>query len=139
MTDKSNTQAALSWAEQLDPIQVSTSCSPKHVQSVLEQAVGFIVQLAAQPTPEARALASITVDPKPGTVLVYVVGQTGSGKSGVAGEIEIAMKALGLDVEWPAGVAEKNMTGADWQTALELYRPRVVIHEINVVNGVAHG
>lgn len=98
-----------------------------------------LLRHAAQPTPEPVAQASIAVDPKPGTVHVYVVGQTGSGKSGVAGEIEIAMKALGIDVEWPAGVAEKNMTGADWQTALELYRPRVVIHEINVVNGVAHG
>jgi hypothetical protein len=62
MTAKSNTQAALSWAEKLDPIQVSTSCSPKHVQSVLEQAVGFIVQLAAQPTPEPASVESLRKD-----------------------------------------------------------------------------
>jgi hypothetical protein len=76
---------------------------------------------------------------QPGVVNVYVVAGTGSGKSGVAGEIEIAMKALGLDVEWIDGQPEKNSTGADWQDALEMYKPRVVIREINVVNGVSHG
>lgn len=68
--------------------------------------------------------------PPKGTVAVYVVGEVGSGKSGICGEVEIALKAVGLDVEWPDGLAEKRMTGADWQTALELYRPKVTIHEV---------
>lgn len=68
----------------------------------------------------------------PGTVYVDVSGFTGTGKSAVAGEIEIAMRAIGLQVEWVDGQAEKNMTGADWAHALEMYKPRVVIRERNI-------
>lgn len=63
------------------------------------------------------------------TVHIHIVGPVGSGKSALAGEIEILCKALGLDVSWPDGQSEKNMTGADWQHALDMYRPTVVIHE----------
>ena len=69
---------------------------------------------------------------EPGTVYVDVSGFTGTGKSAVAGEIEIAMRAIGLQVEWVDGQAEKNMTGADWAHALEMYKPRVVIRERNI-------
>ena len=62
-------------------------------------------------------------------VHIHIVGPVGSGKSALAGEIEILCKALGLDVSWPDGQSEKNMTGADWQHALDMYRPTVVIHE----------
>ena len=64
------------------------------------------------------------------TVTVTVSGAVGCGKSAIAGEIEIAMKALGLPVRWADQVAaqsEKNMTHADWSDALDLYRPEVVI------------
>lgn len=67
-----------------------------------------------------------------GEVLVTVSGFTGSGKSAIAGEIEILCRALGLQVDWPGGDSEKNMTHADWTAALEQYKPRVRIVEHNV-------
>lgn len=68
----------------------------------------------------------------PGHVYVEVSGLTGTGKSAVMGEIEIALKALGLTVEHDADFqAEKNGTHADWQAALDLYRPTVVLRERN--------
>ena len=41
-----------------------------------------------------------------GEVLVVVSGFTGCGKSAIAGEIEIAMKAIGVPVRWTNGDAE---------------------------------
>ena len=67
-----------------------------------------------------------------GEVLVTVTGLTGSGKSAIAGEIEIMCRALGLEVEWGEGAAEKHLTHADWTNALEMYRPRVRIVEANI-------
>ena len=67
-----------------------------------------------------------------GEVLVTVSGFTSSGKSAIAGEIEIMCRALGLQVEWPDGASEKNMTHADWTAALEQYKPRVRIVEQNI-------
>lgn len=69
----------------------------------------------------------------PAVVYVEVSGLTGSGKSAVMGEIEIAMRALGISVEHDDDFqSEKNMTHADWQKALELYQPRVVLRERNI-------
>ena len=67
-----------------------------------------------------------------GHVHVHVSGSTGSGKSAVAGEIEIAMRAIGLDVEWVDSESEKRMTHADYVSALELYKPKVRIFEKNI-------
>jgi len=67
-----------------------------------------------------------------GEVLVTVSGFTGSGKSAIAGEIEILCRALGLQVQWPDGDSEKNMTHADWTAALEQYKPCVRIVEQNI-------
>ena len=64
------------------------------------------------------------------TVIVTVSGPTGSGKSAICGEIEIAMRAIGVPVAWD-DEGEKNMTHADWQHALDLYKPSVVIVEKN--------
>ena len=64
-------------------------------------------------------------------VVVTVSGPVGSGKSALCGEIEIAMKAIGVPVEWSAGEAEKRLTHADWASALDLYKPSVVIREEN--------
>ena len=67
-------------------------------------------------------------------VHVIITGPTGSGKSAIYGEIEIALKAIGVEVRHADPVAvqsEKNMTHADWQDALDLYKPTVVLHEIN--------
>ena len=67
------------------------------------------------------------------TVYVEVTGLTGSGKSAVMGEIEIALKALGLKVGHGVDFqAEKNGTHADWQQALDLYKPTVVLIEHNI-------
>ncbi|HGV4853044.1 TPA: ead/Ea22-like family protein [Enterobacter hormaechei] len=83
---------------------------------------------------EARAIKPVN-----GEVLVTVAGFTGCGKSAIAGEIEIAMKAIGVPVKWANGDAEKRMTGADWLTAIELYKPCVRIIEVNVPNAAAAG
>ncbi|EKT6340684.1 ead/Ea22-like family protein [Escherichia coli] len=72
------------------------------------------------------------IKPAKGEVLVVVSGFTGCGKSAIAGEIEIAMKAIGVPVQWTNGDAEKHMTGADWLTAIEMYKPTVRIVEVNV-------
>ncbi|MEK8589335.1 ead/Ea22-like family protein [Escherichia coli] len=72
------------------------------------------------------------IKPAKGEVLVVVSGFTGCGKSAIAGEIEIAMKAIGVPVKWINGDAEKRMTGADWLTAIEMYKPTVRIVEVNV-------
>jgi len=62
-------------------------------------------------------------------VTVTVSGPVGCGKSAIAGEIEIAMKAIGVPVQWRDSKSEKNMTGADWQSYVEMYRPMVTIVE----------
>ncbi|HFI7521254.1 TPA: ead/Ea22-like family protein [Escherichia coli] len=72
------------------------------------------------------------IKPAKGEVLVVVSGFTGCGKSAIAGEIEIAMKAIGVPVQWTNGDEEKRMTGADWLTAIEMYKPTVRIVEVNV-------
>lgn len=77
-------------------------------------------------------MESRTVTVKQGEVLVTVAGFTGCGKSAIAGEIEIAMKAIGLPVTWANGDSEKRMTGADWLTAIEMYKPSVRIVEVNI-------
>ncbi|ENF0047254.1 ead/Ea22-like family protein [Salmonella enterica subsp. enterica serovar Newport] len=77
-------------------------------------------------------LVAREIKPAKGEVLVVVSGFTGCGKSAIAGEIEIAMKAIGVPVQWTNGDAEKHMTGADWLTAIEMYKPTVRIVEVNV-------
>ena len=86
--------------------------------------------LTAEPAPQAQADARDAV--KRGEVLVTVSGYTSSGKSAIAGEIEILCRALGLQVQWSDSDSEKNMTHADWTAALELHKPRVRIVERNV-------
>lgn len=66
------------------------------------------------------------------SVTVIVEGGVGTGKSAIAGEIEIALKAIGVPVRFldEAGMrSEKNMTHADWQSAIDMYRPNVTIIE----------
>jgi adenylylsulfate kinase-like enzyme len=68
------------------------------------------------------------------TVSVFVTGVAGSGKSAIAGEIEIALKAVGVDVVWENGDGEKRLTGADWQEALERCKPKVTIIELQTAS-----
>jgi hypothetical protein len=65
-------------------------------------------------------------------ITITVRGRVGSGKSAILGEIEILMKALGIPVRYAneeAAASEKRMTGADWTTFLEMYKPSVVLVE----------
>lgn len=64
-------------------------------------------------------------------VYVTVSGYTASGKSAVAGEIEVALRAIGLPVSFEDGITERRLAGADYAAALEMYKPRVVICEAN--------
>lgn len=66
------------------------------------------------------------------TVTVTVSGPVGCGKSAIAGEIEIALRAIGVPVRYAderAALSEKRMTHADWQTYLDMYKPSVVLVE----------
>ncbi len=66
------------------------------------------------------------------TITVIVRGPVGSGKSAVLGEIEIALRALGLTVVFAdpeAALSEKRMTHADWASALEMYAPEITLVE----------
>lgn len=64
------------------------------------------------------------------TITVTVSGPVGSGKSAICGEIEIALRAIGVNVSWPDGDTEKRLTHAEWQEAIDLYMPTVIIHEV---------
>ncbi|EMA2512485.1 ead/Ea22-like family protein [Escherichia coli] len=98
--------------------------NPEVVQALLNEREAQSKRIAEL---EARE-----IKPAKGEVLVVVSGFTGCGKSAIAGEIEIAMKAIGVPVKWTNGDAEKRMTGADWLTAIEMYKPTVRIVEVNV-------
>ncbi|EOF5359217.1 ead/Ea22-like family protein [Salmonella enterica] len=88
-----------------------------------------------------RRIAELEAQNKPakGEVLVTVSGFTGCGKSAIAGEIEIAMKAIGVPVRWTNSDVEKRMTSADWLTVIEMYRPNVRIVEVNVPRAAGIG
>ncbi|EFM9506188.1 TPA: ead/Ea22-like family protein [Escherichia coli] len=110
-----------SCANSVIDIAINWQMRAKDAEAKLEAAEKRIAEL------EARE-----IKPAKGEVLVVVSGFTGCGKSAIAGEIEIAMKAIGVPVQWTNGDAEKRMTGADWLTALEMYKPTVRIVEVNV-------
>lgn len=68
-------------------------------------------------------------------ITVTASGPVGSGKSAILGEIEILCKALGIPCRYAneaAAQSEKNMTHADWTSALEMYKPCVVLVEKSV-------
>lgn len=94
------------------------------------EVVGYFVKNSRMNLLEQMLCDTVTV--KQGEVLVTVAGFTGCGKSAIAGEIEIAMKAIGVPVTWDNGDSEKRITGADWLTAIEMYKPTVRIVEENI-------
>lgn len=110
-----------SCANSVIDIAINWQMRAKDAEAKLEAAEKRIAEL------EARE-----IKPAKGEVLVVVSGFTGCGKSAIAGEIEIAMKAIGVPVQWTNGDAEKRMIGADWLTAIEMYKPTVRIVEVNV-------
>lgn len=116
-----------SFADAIDEIEVACGLWRNQTEDVLQ----FRARIAEL---EARE-----IKPVKGEVLVTVSGFTGCGKSAIAGEIEIAMKAIGVPVTWSNGDAEKRMTGADWLTAIEMYKPSVRIVEVNVPRAAGIG
>ena len=108
----------------------------------LEAAIDSLREHMAKLSAAEKRIAELEareIKPAKGEVLVVVSGFTGCGKSAIAGEIEIAMKAIGVPVRWTNGDAEKRMTGADWLTAIEMYKPTVRIVEVNVPRAAGIG
>ncbi|WP_233209910.1 hypothetical protein [Comamonas sp. 26] len=123
------TLAALCLANGLDMHE----CGETELARIWTKVEAIRAKQAAKPKHSPLPmLAPQAQDVGRGEVLVTVSGFTGSGKSAIAGEIEILCRALGLQVDWPGGDSEKNMTHADWTAALEQYKPRVRIVEHNV-------
>lgn len=115
---------------------IKTAATPQKLLAFRMKATPQVV-LALLDELEARdkriaEMEAREIKPAKGEVLVVVSGFTGCGKSAIAGEIEIAMKAIGVPVQWTNGDAEKRMSGADWLTAIEMYKPNVRIVEVNV-------
>lgn len=114
-------ETVLALLDELEAAKSKLNEQREYYESVISDGSKRIAEL------EARE-----IKPAKGEVLVVVSGFTGCGKSAIAGEIEIAMKAIGVPVQWTNGDAEKHMTGADWLTAIEMYKPTVRIVEVNV-------
>ncbi len=67
------------------------------------------------------------------TVYVTISGLSGSGKSAIAEQVEIALKSLGLNVYWENSTQEKNMTTTETNiNLLRGYKPKVIIREIQL-------
>jgi hypothetical protein len=65
-------------------------------------------------------------------IQIIARGPVGCGKSAILGEIEIALKAIRIPVRYADPVeaqSEKNMTHAEWDTFLDMYKPSVVLIE----------
>jgi Mrp family chromosome partitioning ATPase len=64
-------------------------------------------------------------------VLVTVSGLTGSGKSAVASEIEIALRAIGVRVTWADGARERKSVPAETLDPGALADLTVTMREVN--------
>ena len=118
----------------LDELEAAEALN-KHLELAIRKGEGCSEALRRKTEAAEKRIAELEareIKPAKGEVLVVVSGFTGCGKSAIAGEIEIAMKAIGVPVKWTNGDAEKRMTGADWLTAIEMYKPTVRIVEVNV-------
>ncbi|EEU9146347.1 ead/Ea22-like family protein [Escherichia coli] len=126
--EMSITDYALQAAGTVDELVAALEAAKSKLNEQREYYEGVI----ADGSKRIAELEAREIKPAKGEVLVVVSGFTGCGKSAIAGEIEIAMKAIGVPVQWTNGDAEKRMTGADWLTAIEMYKPTVRIVEVNV-------
>ncbi len=134
-----NYQSTLAWYEAIpDSPHAEADCDralAAFKRQIRHQEMDIIADLLDELEATKKRIAELEareIKPAKGEVLVVVSGFTGCGKSAIAGEIEIAMKAIGVPVQWTNGDAEKRMTGADWLTAIEMYKPTVRIVEVNV-------
>ncbi|EFR3201789.1 ead/Ea22-like family protein [Escherichia coli] len=131
MTTKINYQALREAAEAIKIVATPQKLLAFRMKVTPQVVLALLDELEADKKRIAE-LEDREIKPAKGEVLVVVSGFTGCGKSAIAGEIEIAMKAIGVPVQWTNGDAEKRMTGADWLTAIEMYKPTVRIVEVNV-------
>jgi len=70
-------------------------------------------------------------------VVVTVTGPTGSGKSRIVSEIEIALKAIGVTVRWTDPRDQRAASEEAWAEANGAWHPdlpTVWLQEINIVN-----
>ncbi len=125
-------QGSILYVDSGDFTQVQTDRNGEFIALANPANILALVEALEKAQQRIAELESHTVTVKQGEVLVTVAGFTGCGKSAIAGEIEIAMKAIGLPVTWANGDSEKRMTGADWLTAIEMYKPTVRIVEVNI-------
>ena len=126
--DEASPEAVLALLDELEAAEKRIAEQREYYEGVIADGSRRIAELDAR-----------EIKPAKGEVLVVVSGFTGCGKSAIAGEIEIAMKAIGVPVQWTNGDAEKRMTGADWLTAIEMYKPTVRIVEVNVPRAAGIG
>lgn len=71
-------------------------------------------------------------------VLVVVGGLTGSGKSAVASEIDIALRAIGVRTVWEEGDIERGAVSPDRLDPGAIADLKVTIREINTPR-IPHG
>jgi hypothetical protein len=75
-------------------------------------------------------------------VTVTVSGPTGSGKSRILAEIEIALKAVGVSVSWADPSDRRDVNSEHWADATGAWQPdlpEVILQEINTPIGIAEG
>lgn len=65
-------------------------------------------------------------------VLVTVSGLTGSGKSSVASEIDIALRSIGVRTTWEGGDAERGSVPLDQLDPGAMACLTVTIREVNI-------
>jgi tRNA uridine 5-carbamoylmethylation protein Kti12 len=65
-------------------------------------------------------------------VLVTVSGLTGSGKSSVASEIDIALRSIGVRTQWEGGDAERGSLPLDQFDPGTVSNLVVTIREVNI-------
>lgn len=65
-------------------------------------------------------------------VLVVVSGLTGSGKSSVASEIDIALRSIGVRTTWDGGDAERGSVPLDLLDPGAIANLTVTIREMNI-------
>lgn len=130
--------AALAMRDDMREAREKLEAAEKRIAELRDWSAG-LAQESFTYQQRVAELEAREIKPAKGEVLVVVSGFTGCGKSAIAGEIEIAMKAIGVPVAWSNGDAEKRMTGADWLTAIDMYKPSVRIIEVNVPRAAGIG
>jgi hypothetical protein len=75
-------------------------------------------------------------------VIVTVSGKTGSGKSRILAEIEIALRAIGVSISWADPDDRRSVESEHWADARAEWQPElpeVILQEINVPISIGEG